>query len=319
MSGQTLGVRRILGFALMPVLVILALPSVVRLLGDHGWPPLVAVDVLTPYALPLLIVLLAVFAVLGRGVLSGIAGALVLVDLLWLAPLFVGHASPQGRSLIVVTANLRLGHANALSVVDLVRHVHADVLATEELTPAEVSALDQAGIRSALPYRVLTPGAGATGNGLYSRYPLTRLPLWPLRFPSPGALLRIGGKDVEIHVVHTYPPVPWSPSASRNDWTVLRADAAALPTNEPVVVVGDFNSTRDVSGLRQVMAQGLRDAPEISGSGLLRTWGPLHLPALLQLDHVLVNSRVGVAGTSVVDLPGSDHRALVARLVITQR
>jgi endonuclease/exonuclease/phosphatase family metal-dependent hydrolase len=64
------------------------------------------------------------------------------------------------------------------------------------------------------------------------------------------------------------------------------------------------------------MGHRLRDAAEIAGDGLLRTWAPPHLPALFQLDHVLVNSRMGVRGVSVVDLPGSDHRALVAHLVV---
>jgi endonuclease/exonuclease/phosphatase family metal-dependent hydrolase len=303
------------GFALLPVLVVLALPGVVRLVGDQGWPPLVVVSVFVPYALPLLVVLLAVFAVLGRGVLSSVAGALVLIDLFWLAPLFLGSSVPPGTELTVVTANLHLGRADAVAIVELVRSEHADVLAAEELTPLEAAALDRAGLKTVFPYRVLAADVGASGDGLYSRYPLTRLPTWQLTFPALGAQLRVAGKDVTVRVVHVYPPVPWS-SAARHDWTTLRHDVAALPADSPVVVAGDFNATRDVSGLRAVMSHGLRDAPEISGAGLLRTWAPPHLPALWQLDHVLVNARLGVRGTSVADLPGSDHRALVARLMI---
>jgi endonuclease/exonuclease/phosphatase (EEP) superfamily protein YafD len=312
-----LRVRRILGWALIPVLVVLALPSAVRLVGDQGWPPLVILDLLMPYALPLLIVLLAVFAILGRGVLSAIAGVLVLVDLLWLAPLFVGHHSSRpGQELTVVTANLNRGRADPVSVVELVHRTHADVLAVEELTPGEATALDKAGLKTALPYRVLTTGGGASGNGLYSRYPLTRLTTWQLTYPSPGAAVQVNAQAVVIRVVHTYPPVPWRPSASRHDWTVLRHGGSALPTDEPVIVAGDFNATRDVSGLRRVMSHGLRDAPEIAGAGLLRTWAPPHLPSLFQVDHVLVNDKVSVRSTSVVSLAGADHDALVARLTL---
>jgi endonuclease/exonuclease/phosphatase family metal-dependent hydrolase len=34
------------------------------------------------------------------------------------------------------------------------------------------------------------------------------------------------------------------------------------------------------------------------------------------LDHVLVDPRIGVAAVDLVHVPGSDHRALVADLVL---
>jgi len=43
-----------------------------------------------------------------------------------------------------------------------------------------------------------------------------------------------------------------------------------------------------------------------------RGWGPRGKPALLTIDHVLVDPRCAVLATSVHDLPGSDHRAVYA-------
>jgi endonuclease/exonuclease/phosphatase family metal-dependent hydrolase len=40
-------------------------------------------------------------------------------------------------------------------------------------------------------------------------------------------------------------------------------------------------------------------------------------PGLLHLDHVLVNHLIDARTTSVERLPGSDHRAVLARLVIS--
>jgi endonuclease/exonuclease/phosphatase family metal-dependent hydrolase len=34
------------------------------------------------------------------------------------------------------------------------------------------------------------------------------------------------------------------------------------------------------------------------------------------IDHVLAPHRLGVAGYAVADLPGSDHRAVFARLAV---
>lgn len=315
-SGQTHVVRRILGYALLPVLVVLALPSVVRLFGDHGWAPLVLLDVITPYVLPLLVALLVAFAILNRSILTGVAGVLVIINILWLLPLFVGSSAGQGETLTVVTANLHVGRADPVALVELLRRQHADVLAAEELTPTEMTALDRAGLKALMPYRSLTPSTGAAGNGLYSRFPMTKHSPWQLTFRAPGATIHVNGQDVLVRVVHAYPPVPWRPGASSHDWTSIDKALGELPKGTPVIVAGDFNASRDVWGLRSVMRHGLRDASEVAGSGFLRTWGPPHLPALFQLDHVLVSSRVGVRSTAVVDLPGSDHQALVAHLVL---
>jgi endonuclease/exonuclease/phosphatase (EEP) superfamily protein YafD len=38
------------------------------------------------------------------------------------------------------------------------------------------------------------------------------------------------------------------------------------------------------------------------------------VPPLLQVDHVLVNGAVRALETTAVKLPGTDHRAVVARL-----
>ena len=153
-------VRRILGYALLPVLVVLALPSAIRLFGDHGWAPLVLVDVITPYVVPLLVVLLVAFAILNRSILTGVAGVLVIINIAWLLPLFVGSSAGQGEALTVVTANLHVGHADPVAVVELLRRQHADVLAAEVLTPTEVTALDRA--------RAAGPGpsvvAGSSGS-----------------------------------------------------------------------------------------------------------------------------------------------------------
>jgi len=53
------------------------------------------------------------------------------------------------------------------------------------------------------------------------------------------------------------------------------------------------------------------------GEGLTSTW-PTAWPRWLgvQIDHVLVSGGVRAAAARVLDLPGSDHRALLARVVL---
>ena len=84
----------------------------------------------------------------------------------------------------------------------------------------------------------------------------------------------------------------------------------------PVIVAGDFNSTLDHSAFRAAV-NGCEDAAERTGNGLTGTW-PTRLPRALgtQIDHVLVTGGVTVGSFFVHDVPGSDHRAVLSRLLL---
>jgi endonuclease/exonuclease/phosphatase family metal-dependent hydrolase len=135
-------------------------------------------------------------------------------------------------------------------------------------------------------------------------------------FEQPAVrLIRPDGPDVEVVAVHTAPPVP---SAARvRAWS---ADLAALPPPEAGllrVLAGDFNATLDHAALRSVLARGYVDAARAAGRAGAWTWRPLRAPLpRLALDHVLVDPRIGVAAVAIAAVRGSDHRALVADLVL---
>jgi endonuclease/exonuclease/phosphatase (EEP) superfamily protein YafD len=80
------------------------------------------------------------------------------------------------------------------------------------------------------------------------------------------------------------------------------------------VLAGDFNATADHARFRRVLRPGHVDAAARVGRGLIPTWGPepWGRPALLTLDHVLVDPGCTVLAVSVHRLPGSDHRAVYA-------
>jgi endonuclease/exonuclease/phosphatase (EEP) superfamily protein YafD len=115
--------------------------------------------------------------------------------------------------------------------------------------------------------------------------------------------------------VHTAPPAA-SPAQVRA-WT---ADLAALPGPDAGVLrvlAGDFNATVDHAALRGVIARGYVDAARAVGHAGAWTWRPLRAPfPRLTLDHLLVDPRLGVAAVTFAAVRGSDHRALVAELVL---
>jgi endonuclease/exonuclease/phosphatase (EEP) superfamily protein YafD len=113
------------------------------------------------------------------------------------------------------------------------------------------------------------------------------------------------------------------PTTSPRSVARWAADLAELPGPQHGVLrvlAGDFNATLDHGALRRVLALGYRDAARTVGLGLRATWTPLRSPhPRLTLDHVLVDPQVGVASVTLVPVAGSDHRAVVAELVLPQR
>ena len=99
--------------------------------------------------------------------------------------------------------------------------------------------------------------------------------------------------------------------------TVLR-DVEALSRwctgDRPTVVAGDLNATLDHAELRDAI-DGCTDAASDVGEGLTGTW-PSAAPRLLgvQIDHVLTSGGPAAREVEIVDVEGSDHRGVLARV-----
>ncbi|GLZ80425.1 endonuclease [Actinorhabdospora filicis] len=288
--------------------------ALVRLTGTEATWPLRMAVAYTPYlaAAALVPPLLALALRRRRLALAGCLAPVVLAALL--VPRVLTDGAVVGVPLRVGSANLYYGEADPAAVVAFAREV--DVLSVQELTPEAADALDAAGLGEVLPHRVLTPGPGATGTGLYARRPLTPADAPPGRFAMTAAVL----DGVEFLAVHT--SAPYAPGLV-DDWL---AELAALPRADgvPRVLAGDFNATLDHAALRALLDSGYTDAAEATGHGLTGTWRPhsgdhgtvLGLtPPPVALDHVLV-SGLGVASLRFADLPGGDHRVLAASLAL---
>jgi endonuclease/exonuclease/phosphatase (EEP) superfamily protein YafD len=276
-----------------------------------------AVLALLPLALPVTVVAGAV--ALAARVLPAVVAAvlLVAVQLTWLVPRAVAGQPPgDGTRLIVMAANLQHGLADPAAVVRAVAVERPDVLALSELTPGAVAALDRAGLAALLPHRVLRAERGAGGTGLYATSPLTGEPgPAPTTFNNPRATVRLAGRAVTLQAVHASPP--FRPGAWRRDLALLREATAEAAAAGPAVVLGDFNATADHAGFRAILAAGVRDAHDAAGRGLVGTWpADRRFPPLVAIDHVLVSEHFAVAGVGELALPGSDHLAVVADLVL---
>jgi endonuclease/exonuclease/phosphatase family metal-dependent hydrolase len=297
--------------------------AVARLTGSERGFPLVPAMTFTPYAALTAVVPFGVALRAGSrtgALLSAGAGGALAAAVLTDRRRPAATALPTGRHLRVATVSLRLGLVPAGSVLELVRGNRVDVLSVQELTPEAEERLRAAGLEELLPHAVVIPARDksvvGTSGAVWSRLPLRAAGAVPGEFEQPT--VRIdggGGTDVELTAVHLTPP---STSADRvRGWI---ADLAALPAPEAGVLrvlAGDFNASLDHAAFRRVVAQGYRDAAREAGRAMVWTWAPLRsrFPRLA-IDHVLVDPRIGVAAVDVVPVDGSDHRAVVAELVL---
>jgi endonuclease/exonuclease/phosphatase (EEP) superfamily protein YafD len=219
-----------------------------------------------------------------------------------------------------MTANLWLGNADAKAVMRVARANHVDVLSVQELRPKTLVRLDAAGADTYFPSRAIDPREGASGSGL-----LARRELHPTGAPDlathaqPEAALEIpGAPAVTIKAVHPAPPV--RPSADAPWKRAIAALPGSDSTGDVRILAGDFNATLDHPELRALLDRGYVDAADAAGIGLRPTWPALKRRALpLTIDHVLVDRRVRVEKVTIVQIPRTDHRAVIAVLRLPRR
>ncbi len=313
------------------LLVAALMITAARLLEPPGgrWVRLVA---FTPhavvlYALALLVLLVAVLAARGtwRRVsawLCVLVVPLLALHLAWASDAYVGGpeaAAGTGEQLTVMSANLLRGRADPDVVVEEVVERDIDVVVLLEVTPDGRSALGRAGLRETLPHVTGQPGPGVTGTMVFSAHRLSAVTELDTALDAFSTRVQHPAGRFDLLAVH--PHFPTGDAAEwRADHTAIRR--AAVAAREPVVIAGDLNATTDHVPMRELAGRGFEDAAEAANSGWQPTWPAsgevsllgVEVPPMLRIDHVLVDDGFGVVGTEAVDIPGTDHRAVVATL-----
>ncbi|GEE01007.1 hypothetical protein nbrc107696_14530 [Gordonia spumicola] len=248
-------------------------------------------------------------------ILAGALTAVVLVaGLVLYVPRFVSSGRPADDALTVLTSNVMLGRADVDAIAALVRDNDVDVLAVQELTAEAAERIAASTIASDLPHAFVRPDVLAQGSAIYSRFPMSsHARLDGFTFATLTATVEAPRRgDVQVFAVHPIPPphvVRWDSELDRlgNAMRSVRAE-------RPVIALGDFNSTLDHPQFRRLLTDGLRDAGALAGAGLIPTYPTdKWYPPVVGIDHVVVR---GLEASSVTahDIPGSDHRAVLAVL-----
>jgi endonuclease/exonuclease/phosphatase (EEP) superfamily protein YafD len=315
------------GFGALAALLLLAAVSftLLRLLQPTFGPSMM-LTALAPYAVILYAAgVAALFAATRARAVWAVAvvsvGAIAL-HAWWAQPAFSGSpAAPDPDSFTVMTANVRLGQAAEEPLVRTVIAEDVDVLVLQELSVFQLASLDRAGLSQVLPYRAGGSGAEWGLTMTLSRYPVQQGAIWD---SGSSHEVTIESPKGVVTLLAVHPDRPRATGA--HDW--LKDQDQLLERAEalrgPALIAGDLNASEDHLALRRLESAGYRDSGELIGAGWQPTWPSIKLlgiplPVLVQLDHVMVNDEIEVVGSSTRSITGSDHRAVIAEVVVAGR
>jgi endonuclease/exonuclease/phosphatase (EEP) superfamily protein YafD len=217
-------------------------------------------------------------------------------------------APPGAPTLTVMTYNLGDGMASADRLVTALASEQPEIVALVEVTEEMAEAIDQ-DLSGQYPYQVLR-GDGISGKGFLSTWPITDyewLEFNPGR-PDLRVEIDIDGQAVTVVVAHPPPPEVTRSGVQDRRGTRAQMDAllALVNANEgPLLLLGDFNITRQHNLYDEIAATGLIDVFHTAGKGFGFT-----LPARLQHLGVISDRLADVRILPVVRIDyiwASDH------------
>ncbi|MCB9680010.1 MAG: endonuclease/exonuclease/phosphatase family protein [Alphaproteobacteria bacterium] len=336
----------ITGIAVLTLAVwLLAWGSAVSTLVVDALPAtLVALLAFLPYVAGVALGVLFVLWTLApdhRGMPWFLAAAL-LVPLAWWGPTWARRPlATDGTPVRVMTWNVRRlwgvpedEHDATACVVAAIEAADPDVVVLQEVTAADLGRLSD-GAALTCTWGTYRTRDAATGSGIAvcARHG------WALQgAPEPfvdgddwryvRAVVRHGDADLGVLGVHFQPFQLLDDPVGHLSRAVTRLPAIAAAhtaqgeallarvddSERPVVVAGDFNSTRDTP-LHAVLRRHLVDAWEAGAVGMAGTVNVLGwLP--MRIDFLYVTPNLGVADTSMPPAACSDHRPVVTDLRI---
>lgn len=270
----------------------------------------------------------------GRGVvLMAILCCLALFDLVGLANLSQPLLAAQmGEAPVrVMTWNAYFRNQDSAALAAAAASERPDIIALQEVGAPLAEAIGRT-LRERYPYQELHPAKIPAGMAILSRYPLlTALP--PDFNETHGCNCQIVTIDVAGQPVTLINAHPWPAKSFLTGGGLLEFDTAIQDrifeqisarieeVATPLLLMGDLNTMPIQANYRRLSAR-LQDAYVTSGTGLAATFpvsraGDSWLPQpLLRIDYIFYNDAWQAQRSWVGTITGSDHRYVMAELVL---
>lgn len=206
----------------------------------------------------------------------------------------------------VVSLNVLTSNPDKQRVLDYLRTTNADIIFFMEVDSAWAQALEV--LKADYPHALMREQEDNFGSALFSRVPLKDLRVFKnleSDMPSIQARLSLGGRELMLIGTHPLPPIGGGMAASRD--TQLRGLAEMVKKlDEPVILVGDLNSTPWSHGMRLLRAGTALDyrCPDPAWMPTWRVGTPFAIP----IDHALCTPPLVISTRKIGPDVGSDHR-----------
>lgn len=249
------------------------------------------------------------------------------IQVVWARPYWPGTPPPpgEGESLTVLTMNLRCDEPALSGLVEVVEREQPDIVVLQDLSQEGWDYLEGTSWWQGLPQHSTQPkdqplAAAQTdpcGSVVFANATVTQT-------SAPDAAQPVVSVDLRSRSLLVVPvslPTlragmdPWLRSFELLD-AALATHASSGTAAAPMLVIGDFNATREHLPMRQLIADhGLVDAAEQAGAG----WQPTfpanrRYPPLIAIDHILMSSSLQAAEVTAFSVEYGAHRVLMARL-----
>ena len=287
----------------------------------------VAVTAATPWLLAPSWALLAGALAARRRLLVFVAAALAAYHATCIRPQSrpAGDAAELAAGPVVqmAFANLLYRNRDVRGILSELAAGEHDIVGLAEVTEAHLIEIDALLPTATYPWRWCVP-RGPQGLALMSRVPLDEVTKWMSQgHPQLEVTVRATGSlPFRLLVIHT-----WGPVGRRKIgwWRAQLAEiadraqsASSSGDNLPVVMVGDFNATRQHRSFDRLVGTGWSDAGALCFGGWRGTWPANRWwrPPLFRIDHILTGPGISVRTSRAGRARGSDHRPVTAELTL---
>jgi len=252
----------------------------------------------------------------GALVVVAVIGALALPGTLWPRTGCAISIDRDDSTIVVMSHNALVGNdAFFSSFVAQVRTIDPDVLLLQE-TPGELLSGLQVKLGDELFANVQSAGL----QHIASKWPLADGWLdGSLTGGLVAATVASPAGDIRIANVHLSAPV----NSERRRNQIAEFERLPVWVNEQNLdlLMGDFNAGASQKAFRDAIPGDMVDAHRAAGCGTGLTWTRSvgRGPAILSLDHALVDASISIEDFVIGDFAGSDHKAITVELSLDER
>ncbi len=239
----------------------------------------------------------------------------LVINISMVAPYYWPASSRSGPPILrLLLMNVLYDNTASQPMLETIDRLKPDVLVIEELTPFWITSVYPK-LKSQYPYSVYQARQDTFGIGIFSRKKLKNAKVASFcSHCQPSAMAEVTLRGEPVSIIAMHPIIPLSQAWFDQQKSQFQAltNLAGRQT-QPLIVVGDFNTTPWSYPYRQTLAR-MRMTDTQTGFGLQPTWPAYAGLPWLPLDHCWVSKSFVTLDRKTGRLPGSDHYYLSVSL-----